>query len=421
MEILKFFTLSDPNIRYVVLGTLLLTSSAAAVGTFALLKKKALLGDAAAHAVFPGICLAFMLTGTKSTIYITLGAFGTGWLALILIDTLTTYSKIKEDVAITLLLSVSFGIGSLLLSIIQNSPNAAQIGLNNYLFGKAATLLSEDIWVLGILSVIVLMVIVGFFKEFSLIAFDKSFANSLHLPIALLEFIFTSLVVLAVVIGIRAVGIVLMAAMLITPAAAARFWTDKLATMVVLSAVFGAVAGVLGSFISYTIPHMPTGPWIVLVVSLIAYISFLFSPHKGLVAKKMRHYRHQQKILSENILKLLYEVGEEQGDFFRTSTTQELLAHRSIPRAMLSRGLNILVRNSLAIHKNDRWRLTGAGKNEGERIARHHRLWELYLAKYLKETPVQAHKNAELIEHVLTPEMVKELNTYLKDNHLTSS
>lgn len=414
MDILQFFTLANPNIRYVVIGTILLTSSAAVVGTFALLKKKALLGDATAHAVFPGICLAFMLTGVKHPIYVTIGAFATGWIALLLIDTLTKFSKIKEDVATTLLLSVSFGFGSLLLSIIQNSANAAQIGLNNYLFGKAAALLSEDLLVLIMLSIVILLVIISFFKEFSLIAFDKSFATSLHLPVALLEFIFTSLVVLAIVIGIRAVGIVLMSAMLITPAAAARFWTDRLVMMIILAASFGAIAGVLGSFISYTLPGMPTGPWIVLVVSTIAYLSFLLAPHKGLIAKKLRHYRHQQKILSENILKLLYEIGEKKGDFFDTSNLEVLLTHRPMPPAKLQQGLSKLARQSLIYHKDGKWRLTGAGKNEGERITQQHRLWELYLMKYLQEKPMLTHENAELIEHILTPEMVKELQALLK-------
>jgi len=411
--LLDFFTLSDPNIRYVVLGTMLLTSSSAIVGTFALLKKKSLLGDATAHAAFPGICIAFMLTGTKHSIALTIGAFVTGWIALLLIDILIKYSKIKEDIATALLLSVTFGIGTLLLSIIQNTSNAAQLGLNNYLFGKAAALLGEDLLILGILSIAILLTVVSFFKEFTLIAFDKAFAESIHMRVSLLEFLFTSLIVLAIVIGIRAVGIVLMAAMLITPAAAARFWTDRLTKMIGLAALFGAISGLLGSFISYLFPGMPTGPWIVLIVTAIAYTSFLFAPHKGLLAKKLRQYKHQQKILQENILKLFYEIGEEKGDFFGNWSIEELMQHRAIPRNKLIRGLVFLEKVSFLYYKGDKWRLTGAGKNEGERIAQRHRLWELYLTKYLKTKPAYIHENAELIEHVLTPELVKELNKLL--------
>jgi manganese/zinc/iron transport system permease protein len=414
--LIDFFTFSDPNIRYVVLGTMLLTASAAIVGTFALLKKKALLGDATAHAVFPGICIAFMLTGTKDPIYLAVGAFATGWIALLLIDMLTKYSKIKEDIAIALLLSITFGVGTLLLSIIQNSANVAQIGLNNYLFGKAAALLGEDLILLSILGLIILITIGSFFKEFSLIAFDKAFAQSLGLPVNLLEFIFTSLIVLAIVIGIRAVGIVLMAAMLITPAAAARFWTDRLLPMVGLAALFGVLSGILGSFISYIIPGMPTGPWIVLVVTSIAYGSFLFAPHRGVLARSLRQKQHQQKILQENILKLFYEVGEKEDDFFGFRSIQDLVNHRSISVDKLIKGIKFLEKHGFLYYRSNRWRLTGAGKNEGERIVQQHRLWELYLSKYLQIEPTYTHANAELIEHVLTPDLVKELSNLLESN-----
>jgi len=201
--------------------------------------------------------------------------------------------------------------------------------------------------------------------------------------------------------------------MLITPAAAARFWTDRLTKMIGLAAFFGAISGLLGSFISYIFPGMPTGPWIVLVITAIAYVSFLFAPHKGLMAKKLRQHRHQQKILRENILKLFYEIGEKEGNFFTNRTVEELVQHRPIPRHKLIKGLAFLERCSFIHFKGDKWRLTGAGKNEGERITQQHRLWELYLTKYLQTNPAYIHENAELIEHVLTPELVKELNKLL--------
>jgi manganese/zinc/iron transport system permease protein len=406
----EFFTLSDPNIRYVVLGSLLLSSSAAIVGAFALLKKKALVGDATAHAILPGICIAFMLTGEKNLFYLALGAFITGWIALLLMDMLTKYSKVKQDTAIALLLSITFGVGTLLLSIIQNSTNAAQLGLNNYLFGKAAALLSEDVWMLCFLSMLILTIVATCFKEFTLIAFDKPFAKSISLPVNLLEFIFTSLIVLAIVIGIQAVGIVLMAAMLITPAAAARFWTDRLPNLLGLAALFGAIAGLLGSFISYIAPGMPTGPWIVLIVTIIAYLSFLFSPKKGIIAKQIRRSKQQRKILIENILKLFYEIGETKGDAFIYLSVNELLQRRALEPKKLTKGIYILEKLSLLHRKGTTWRLTGAGKNEGQRISQQHLLWEEYLAKYLKEPITDRHESAEIVEHVLTPELLKELH-----------
>lgn len=410
---LDFFTLSNPNIRYVVLGTLLLSITSAIIGTFALLKKKALLGDATAHAVLPGICLAFMITGVKNPLYLAIGAFVTGWIALLLMDMLTKYSKIKQDTAIALLLSIMFGLGTLLLSIIQKSPNAAQLGLNNYLFGKAAALMSEDIYLLSSLSLLVLTIVTLLFKELTIIAFDKPFATSINLPVKLIEFIFTSLIVLAIVIGIQTVGIVLMAAMLITPAAAARFWTDRLKTMLFLAALLASISGLLGSFISYTAPGMPTGPWIVLIITLIAYLSFLFAPQKGMIAKRIRQHQHQQKILLENILKLFYEIGEKRNDPFTYLSIPEMLENRTFNTTKLANGIKKLEKKSL-LHKKERtWRLTGAGKNEGERITNQHRLWETYLNKYLTNKQ-EIHQNAEIVEHVLTPELVKELNELIQ-------
>jgi len=160
-HLLDFLSLSDPNVRYVVLGSILLAASAAIVGTFTLLKKKALVGDAVAHSVLPGVCLAFILTGVKDPIYLIIGAFFTGWISLVLIDIITARSKIKEDTAIGLTLSVFFGIGILMLTVIQKSGNAAQSGLDHFLFGQAASLIGKDLMVFSSIALIDLVVLQG--------------------------------------------------------------------------------------------------------------------------------------------------------------------------------------------------------------------------------------------------------------------
>ena len=273
-DFFHFFSLSDPNIRYVVLGTVLLTASSAVVGTFTFLQKKSLVGDAVAHAVLPGVCLAFLLAETKNPLLLIIGAFVTGWLSLLIIDGITRHSKIKEDTAIGLVLSVFFGVGILLLTNIQHGGNAAQSGLDSFLFGKAAALLPSDVRAFGFLSILLLLVVAFLYKELKILCFDKEYALLLGLPVRALELTLTTLTVLAVVVGIQAVGVVLMAAMLISPAAAARFWTDRLSVMLILATVFGVFSGITGAFISYTAPNMPTGPWVVIVISCIAGISF---------------------------------------------------------------------------------------------------------------------------------------------------
>lgn len=411
--LLDFLSLADPNVRYVVLGTLLLTSSSAMVGSFTLLKKKALVGDAIAHAIFPGVCIAFMLTENKHPIHLTLGAFATSWLSLYLIDSIPTHTKIKKDTAIALVLSMTFGLGTLLLSIIQGSGNAAQVGLSNFLFGNAAALLGDDLLILVLLSLLIIATLIVCFKEFTLIAFDKAFAQAIGLPVRHLEALFTSLTVLALVVGIRAVGIVLMASMLITPAAAARFWTDRLSKMVLLSAILGMLASIVGSFTSYISPGMPTGPCIVLAITLIAYSSFLLAPRRGLLAKRLHQRQHQQKTLVENILKLFYELGEQEGAYFCHRPTSELLVHRPMPLRLLMQGLKSLQRQGRVQQRGDQWRLTEVGKHLGQQISQRHQLWELYLTRYLKIKPDHVHEDAESIEHVLTPTLVKELRKLL--------
>jgi manganese/zinc/iron transport system permease protein len=410
-----FFSLADPNIRYVVLGTLLCSATTAMVGVFALLKHKALVGDAVAHATLPGICLSFLITGTKHPFTLALGAFTTGWLAMLLIDTITHRSKVQEDTAIALVLSFTFGVGMLLLTAIQHTGNAAQVGLSNFLFGKTAALVSADLRILTSLSLVLLVVLALFFKEFSLIAFNKLFAQSSGLPVQRLELLLTSLMVLAIVVGIRVVGILLITSMLITPPAAARFWTHHLPTMIGLSAIFGMVAGLFGVFISYVTPSMPTGPWIVIIISLMAYGSFLFAPRKGLLARSIQQRRHRQKTLTENILKRFYELGTVDGHFYKGRTLDALHQHRPLATSRkLLWGLLYLQRQKMLQKKEGRWRLTTKGKRKGEEISELHCLWELYLTKYLKLNPNHVHEDAESIEHVITPALASELRDLVR-------
>ncbi len=413
-ELFTFLSFEDPNTRYVVTGTVLLAISSAIVGSFTFLKKKALVGDAVAHAVLPGVCLAFILSGNKNPVYLVVGAFITGWLSLVIIDQIVAHSRIKEDTAIGLILSVFFGLGIMLMTTIQRSGNAAQSGLDSFLFGKAAALVGTDVIVFSTISILLLIVVFLFFKELTLIAFDEDFAKSIGFPVRRLELVLTTLTVMAVVIGIQAVGVVLMAAMLITPAAAARFWTDRLKVMLLLAALFGAVAGISGAFVSYTAPAMPTGPWIVMIISVIAMVSFFFAPSKGILYKMVRQRRIQKTIRDENILKLFYQLGEAEGDYLRPRSKQELVERRELAKGQLNAGLSRLKRHGFLKFHNGQWQLTPEGKNKGQRTIKLHRLWELYLTQYLRIAPDHVHDDAETIEHIITPELESKLEKLLE-------
>lgn len=420
-QIVEFFSFQDVNICYVALGTVLLGASSALVGCFTFLRKKALVGDTIAHSILPGICLSFIIFETKDPLMLLLGAMLSGWLSVYIVDYISANSKIKPDTAIGLTLSVFFGIGVLLLTHIQHSGNAAQAGLDKFLFGKAASLVQNDVITFGIVSVLLIGIVILLFKQFSLISFDIHFAKTIGLPVRIFEVILSTITVLAVAIGIQTVGVVLMAAMLITPASAARFWTDKLKVMIIIAAIIGAVSGLFGAFISYTAPSMPTGPWIVVVLSFIAIGSMLVAPKSGAISKIRKQKKNHRKILEDNILKLLYKLGEKENNFFINRSITSLKSYREIPANKFLKGLSTLKKKNYVALVNDLWVLTEEGKKAGMRIVKIHRLWELYLTTYLRIAPDHVHEDAETIEHIITPEMELKLEHLLnfpeKDPH----
>lgn len=408
-EFIDFLLLRNANVRFVVIGSMLIGASAALVGSFLFLRKRALVGDAIAHSVLPGICLAFIAFNSKHPALLLIGAIASGWLSLLFIDWITRNSKLKSDTAIGLTLSWFFGVGIMLLTFIQKTGNAAQSGLDSFLFGNASAMIAEDVYLFGGVSFGLIVLSVFLFKPLKLVIFDRDFAVSRGIKVRRFELILSTLTVIGVATGIKAVGVVLMAALLITPAAAARFWTDKMKTMLILAAIFGMVSGWMGALVSYTLPKMSTGPWIVLVVSAIAVFSFFFGTKKGLVHRLRSQQKMQRKILLENVLKLFYHLGEEHQNWSNPRSIDELMNRRFIPLPELTASLNRLSRKDFLSKEGKQFRLTDAGVEEGRRLTRLHRLWELYLIKYVNIAPDHVHDDAEAIEHIITPEIEAEL------------
>jgi manganese/zinc/iron transport system permease protein len=288
----------DYTLRNVALGSAILGLVGGVLGTFAVLRRQGLLGDALAHAALPGIAVAFMLTGSRTPLILMLGAGVAGWLGTLCILRIVSDTRLSEDTALGVTLTVFFGLGVVLLTHIQHSGNASQAGLNRYLFGQAATLVQEHVITMAILGTLAIAVVVLLFKEFKLLSFDSEFAASLGYPVQRLNVLLTSLIVVAVVIGLQTVGVVLMAAMLIAPAAAARQWTNRLGTMIVLSAFFGAAAGVCGAVISVTARRLPTGPMVILAATVIVVVSILFAPERGLIWDSLRQRALRRRMLA---------------------------------------------------------------------------------------------------------------------------
>ncbi|ASS66696.1 MULTISPECIES: metal ABC transporter permease [Paenibacillus] len=274
---------SDPNLRWIALGCMLLGLSSGMIGCFAYLRRQSLMGDTIAHTALPGICVAFLLTGVKSLPVFMLGAVVAGIAGTLAIRLITSRSRIKADAAMGIVLSSFFGIGIVLLTMIQHSGDGSQSGLDKFLFGQAASMVGSDVRLMAGVCLLLAAVCTLLFKEFKLLSFDPAFAKGAGFPTGLLDFMMQALVVVAVVAGIQAVGVVLVAALLITPAVSARFWTERLGRMILLSGLFGAVSGLLGAWISSQVSQLPTGPVSVLAAAAIFLLSVAFGSRKGLV------------------------------------------------------------------------------------------------------------------------------------------
>lgn len=406
--------LADVNVRSVLGGSLLLGAGAGVLGSFALLRQRALLGDALAHATLPGVCVAFLLTGSKHPLVLLAGAATSGALGVASVHAVTARSRIKPDAALALSLSVFFGLGIVLLTRIQKSGAAAQAGLDKFLFGQAAAMVPADVALLAGVAVAILAVVAVAYKEFELLAFDPGFATAIGWPVARLAWLLDALTVLAVVVGLQAVGVVLVSALLVTPAAAARYWTDRLPVMLLLSGAFGALSGAVGTAASALAPRMPTGPWTVVAATAVFAVSIVAAPRRGLVARAWRRITTSRRIGDENVLKTLYHLGEARGEWRATHTVPEMAARRRTPARAMAGVLPRLARAGWVERAGGgAWRLTPPGLDRARRIVRLHRLWEVYLTERLHLAADHVHDDAEAIEHVLTPELEAELEAVL--------
>ena len=395
--------------RNVLIGATLLGALGGTLGSFALLRRQSLLGDALAHAALPGVCLAYLVTGTKSPLPLFIGALFAGLAGSLLILATVRWSRIKEDSAIGIVLSVFFGIGIVLLTYIQKLPAGNQSGLDKYLFGQAATLVVEDLQVMAVLGAVVVAFVVAFYKEFKLLSFDPGFGASLGLPMRRLEVLLTLLLVVVVVVGLQTVGVVLIVATLITPAAAARQWTDRLGSMVLLSAGIGAAAGAVGSLASASVSKLPTGPVIVVVSSSVLIVSLLLAPQRGILWARLRERQVAERIRRENLLKDLYLLGERKADWSTPLTWPHLMGIRGQTGHELAKSARPLLAAGLVERAGDTLRLTPTGRAEAEQVVRKHRIWEVYLSRRLELPSDHVHRDAEAMEHTLSEAAVADL------------
>jgi len=410
-EILETLTLQGGfNTNAVILGTTLLGIAAGVIGSFSLLRKRSLTADALSHATLPGIAGAFLISTSlgysgRSMPVLMLGAAITGIVGVACIHLILHHSRLKEDAAIGIVLSVFFGIGIVLLSLVQTSSSGSGAGLNHYIYGQTAAMTRSDAALMGIIGIVASLTALIMLKEFMVVCFNETFARSTGLPVWLIDSIMLGLVVLITVSGLQAVGLILIVAMIIIPPAAARFWTDRLWKLVLISALIGGLSGYAGASISALFPRKPAGAVIVLVAGSIFGLSMLFAPTRGILADTIRRLRLKLLIARDHVLESLYEIESNIQD------ARPPIASSILLKLMAMRGWITNSNNSLM--------LTEAGRTQGKRIHRNHQLWEQYLVSYADIAPTHVDWSVDQVEHVLTDELIAELEEALSERGIT--
>ena len=278
MTILQSYTT-----QMVLLGTALLGLASGIAGTFAVLRKESLIGDGLSHAALPGVVIAFLLTGIKDIEVLIAGAALSSIAAAWLITITVENSKIKFDGALATILSAFFGLGMVLLTYLQSLNNAGQAGLSKFIFGQAATILARDVYITSAAALIIIVLTALFWKELKLISFDVEYAKTLQIPVTFTLILYRALLIMTIIIGIQSVGAILISSLLIAPAVGARQWTNKLGTMCILAGFFGMISAMGGTIWSTSVQKLPTGPAIIVILSVIVLLSLIFAPNRGIL------------------------------------------------------------------------------------------------------------------------------------------
>lgn len=301
--------LQDYTFQVVALGTGVLGLMSGVIGSFTTLQKESLLGDALSHAALPGIVIGFMVAGRKEWAYLLGGAAISGLIATFIIQWMSKNNKVKFDNALSLILSSFFGLGLVLMTYLQKTPDGDQAGISNFIYGQASSMLLRDVQTLIIASIIGISLIVLFWKELKVYTFDKQYTKTLGFNTNFIQGLISITMIVTIILGLESVGVILMSALLVGPAVAARQWTNRLSIMVALAGTFGFISGVTGTLISSMYTQVPTGPTIVVVLSIITFFSLFFAPKRGIIATRREHRRRRKDYALH-----VQEVKEREGD-----------------------------------------------------------------------------------------------------------
>jgi manganese/zinc/iron transport system permease protein len=413
---MNYFT--DPILRAPTIGCILMCVAASLMGVVLLLQRRLLVGESISHAAYPGAILgilALALLGPEweeySFLAVLIGALGSSWLGMKAIERMERKIKIRSDAALCFTLAIFFGFGILLASWLQESLPQWASQAQVLLFGQAATLTDEHIMIYALLALGCTLFILFAFRPLQALLFDRGYSKSIGINTRSFERALFWLLLFSIVVGIRSVGVILMSGMLIAPAIAARQFSNHLKTIFLLSALIGALSGLLGNVLSVEIAlrydslFLPTGPMIILVSATFALLSLLFSPKRGIAFRLARLASFRLRCLEENILKEIWKRREIE--------FAELKRHYHPILATFV--LQRLIGQGWVDRKGGVLTLSDDGQTRAASIVRLHRLWELYLTEQLGWQAEKVHMSAEEMEHILTPELEERLTKLLSD------
>lgn len=378
------------NATLVAIGATLLGIAAGGTGTFLFLRKRALVSDAISHATLPGVCLAFivmvMLGGDgRNLVGLLLGSAISAWIGLLCLSWLVRHTRLAEDAAIGAVLSVFFGFGIVLLTVIQTMGSGRQAGLESFLLGSTAGMLWADAMVIAVGGAVTLALILFLRPPMTLVAFDPQYALARGLPVARIDLAMMGLVMAVTVVGLKIVGLILIVALLIIPPVTARFWTERSELVVLLAGVVGGLSGFVGAAISASAPNLPTGPIIVLVSFGCFTVSLLLAPGRGALAALLRHLRFQKRVhLRQGLLALA------QGQPIYEALTLRLLRRAGLARA-----------DGVA---------TDMGRARAAKALRDERRWQVVRSDQAYEAAAALYDGLRDIETVLTRDQIAEVD-----------
>ncbi len=421
-QLWRLMTLQDYNTRVVLAGTILLGITSGLVGVYLLLRKRALLGDAISHATLVGIGLVYLWTvmiGQDKTLSVLLiGAAISGTLGGVSVLLLRHFANIREDAALGIVLSVFFGAGVALLSVLQKIKKGNIAGLESFIYGKVVAITGDDVALAAAVLVVVAVIIAALGKELKILCFDIELARSQGWPVMLLDCLLIAMVVAVTIVGLKAIGLIMVIALQVIPAASARFWTHDLKRMLIISGLLGGLSCAVGAMASAVFADMPSGATIVLCGCGFFLLSFTIGTERGVLWTYLhqKNLRRQQEYL--HLLRACYEQLESRRALPTSAkaSTTELIAIGDVAevRAWSHRFASKIAseldaRGLIVLRRNGDLQLTARGMVQAEEAVREHRLLEMYMMEQAEADVGQADREADYLEHGLLPEHLAEL------------